>query len=99
MAEFHISLKFVVSAPEDLDEIARIDRVNRRRSRSGYAYGGRHDATSLRERGLWIAEIAKRDWFSLQPAAACRFMGQSARSLERRFSLGLRRAELKLRAD
>ena len=66
-SEFAYQLKFVVTAPEDLEEIARmIEATGADRERVVLMAEGT-DATTLAERGRWIAEIAKREGFRFSP--------------------------------
>ena len=67
MREYDYQLKFVVSAPEDLVEIATIlnDTAADRARVLLMAEGT--DAETIRERARWIAEIAKREGFRYSP--------------------------------
>jgi 7-carboxy-7-deazaguanine synthase len=67
MGEFAYQLKFVVTAPADLEEIARIVEMSGAdRKRVVLMAEGTHAAT-LAERGRWIAEISKREGFRFSP--------------------------------
>jgi 7-carboxy-7-deazaguanine synthase len=67
VGEFEYQLKFVVTAPGDLDEIARtIDAVGADRGRVVLMAEGTEAAT-LAARGGWIAEICKREGFRFSP--------------------------------
>ncbi|HWF47796.1 MAG TPA: hypothetical protein VG168_12375, partial [Bryobacteraceae bacterium] len=67
MAEYAYQLKFVVSAPEDLDEIeAMVSELGADRARVILMPEG-ITASTLHERGLWIAEICKRTGFRYGP--------------------------------
>ena len=67
MSEYEYQLKFVVSAPEDLAEIARIiQETAAARSRVVLmAEGTRSDV--IRERSQWLAEICKDQGFRFSP--------------------------------
>lgn len=65
--EYSYQLKFVVTAPEDLEEIARIrDGVGAQRGRVVLMPEGT-DREILRERGVWLAEICKRKGYRFSP--------------------------------
>jgi 7-carboxy-7-deazaguanine synthase len=67
MGEFAYQLKFVVTAPGDLDEIRRvIEATGAERGRVVLMAEGT-DAATLAERGRWIAEIAKHEGFRVSP--------------------------------
>jgi 7-carboxy-7-deazaguanine synthase len=67
MGEFAYQLKFVVTAPSDLDEIAQvIEATGADRERVVLMAEGT-DATTLAERGRWLAEISKREGFRFSP--------------------------------
>ncbi len=67
IGEFAYQLKFVVTSPEDLDEIARvIESTGADRDRVVLMAEGT-DAATLAERGRWIAEISKREGFRFSP--------------------------------
>lgn len=67
MRDYDYQLKFVVSTPADLDEIAAILReTSADRSRVLLMAEGT-DAATIRERARWIAEIAKREGFRYSP--------------------------------
>jgi 7-carboxy-7-deazaguanine synthase len=67
MGEFAHQLKFVVTAPGDLEEIARvIEATGADRGRVVLMAEGT-DAATLAERGAWIAEICKREGFRFSP--------------------------------
>jgi len=67
MAAYAYQLKFVVSEPADLDEIqGLLERVAADRSRVILMAEGTDPAT-LRERGLWLAEICKQEGFRFSP--------------------------------
>jgi 7-carboxy-7-deazaguanine synthase len=60
-------LKFVVARPEDLAEIRSIvERIGAARERVVLMPEGT-DAGVLRERGVWLVEIAKREGFRFSP--------------------------------
>lgn len=67
MDEFEYQLKFVVAAEEDLIEIAPlIGQLRADRSKVILMPEG-IDRRVLRERGLWLAEICKREGFRFSP--------------------------------
>jgi 7-carboxy-7-deazaguanine synthase len=67
MAGYDYQLKFVVAHAKDLDEIERmLERISADRSRVVLMPEGT-DAGVLRERGVWLAEIAKRQGFRFSP--------------------------------
>ncbi len=67
MRSYNYQLKFVVSAPEDLEEINAIVRdTGADRSRVQLMPEGR-DSRTMQERGRWLAEVAKREHYRLTP--------------------------------
>jgi len=67
ISEYDYQLKFVVAQPEDLAEIQRmLDEIEADRGKVILMPEG-IDASLLRERGLWLAEIAKREGFRYSP--------------------------------
>lgn len=67
MAEYAYQLKFVVAAPEDLEEIQRIcGETGAQRSRVVLMPEGT-SRDVLRERSLWLAEICKEQGYRLGP--------------------------------
>jgi 7-carboxy-7-deazaguanine synthase len=67
MADYTYQLKFVVAAPEDLEEIEDIlKETGAQRSRVVLMPEGTDSAT-LRERGRWLADICKRERFRYGP--------------------------------
>ncbi len=67
MSAYDYQLKFVVARPEDLAEIQRmLDQIAAERGKVILMPEG-IDAAALRERGLWLAEIAKREGFRYSP--------------------------------
>jgi len=67
MLEYDYQLKFVVAQPEDLAEIQQmLDKLSGDRGKVILMPEG-VDAAVLRERGLWLAEIAKREGFRYSP--------------------------------
>ena len=67
METYEYQLKFVVAGPRDLDEISRmLDQIRAVRSKVILMPEG-IDASVLRERGLWLAEIARREGFRFSP--------------------------------
>lgn len=64
---YDYQLKFVVAAPEDLEEIERM-LVELRADRGKVILMPEGVETSvLRERGAWLAEIARREGFRFSP--------------------------------
>jgi 7-carboxy-7-deazaguanine synthase len=67
MADYAYQLKFVVAAPEDLEEIENIlKETGADRSRVVLMSEGT-DTETLRDRGRWLAEICKREKFRYGP--------------------------------
>ena len=67
MSAYDYQLKFVVSAPEDFDEIQSILReTNVDRSKVVLMPEGTSPKI-VQERGRWLAEIAKKELFRLSP--------------------------------
>jgi len=67
MDAYDYQLKFVVARPEDLDEIRTIlDQIKTDREKVILMPEGIESAI-LRERGVWLAEICKREGFRLSP--------------------------------
>ena len=67
MDAYDYQLKFVVSKPEDLDEIhAILDQLEADRAKVILMPEGVESAV-LRERGLWLAEICKQEGFRFSP--------------------------------
>ena len=67
MADYAYQLKFVVAAPEDLEEIENIlKETGADRSRVVLMAEGT-DAETLRGRGRWLADICKREKFRYGP--------------------------------
>ncbi len=67
MSAYDYQLKFVVAKPEDLAEIQRmLDEIAADRAKVILMPEG-IDGAVLRERGLWLAEIAKRAGFRYSP--------------------------------
>jgi 7-carboxy-7-deazaguanine synthase len=67
MADYAYQLKFVVAAPEDLEEIETIlKETGADRSRVVLMAEGT-DTETLRDRGRWLAEICKREKFRYGP--------------------------------
>ena len=67
MSAYDYQLKFVVAQPEDLEEIQQM--LNRLGADHGKVILMPEgvDASVLRERSLWLAEIAKREGFRFSP--------------------------------
>jgi 7-carboxy-7-deazaguanine synthase len=67
MAGYDYQLKFVVARREDLDEIRRIlEEVNADRNKVILMPEG-IEPSVLRERGIWLAELAKTEGFRFTP--------------------------------
>ena len=67
MADYAYQLKFVVAAPEDLEEIENIlKETGADRTRVVLMPEGT-DTETLRDRGRWLAEICKRERFRYGP--------------------------------
>ena len=67
IAEFPYQLKFVVQTHEDLPEIQKIIKeIGAAPSRVVLMPEGT-DAATLRERGVWVAEICRREHFHFSP--------------------------------
>ena len=67
MSAYDYQLKFVVAQPEDLEEIQQmLDRLGADHGKVILMPEG-VDASVLRERSLWLAEIAKREGFRFSP--------------------------------
>jgi 7-carboxy-7-deazaguanine synthase len=67
MADYDYQLKFVVTHPDDLDEIElMLERISADRTRVILMPEG-VEPKILRERGVWLAEIAKRQGFRFSP--------------------------------
>ena len=67
METYDYQLKFVVAAPADLGEIGRmLDEIRADRSKVILMPEG-VDAAVLRERGVWLAEVAQREGYRFSP--------------------------------
>jgi 7-carboxy-7-deazaguanine synthase len=67
MRLYDYQLKFVVEAPSDLEEVrALLGRLQADRSRVILMPEGT-DRETLRERGVWLAEICKAEGFRFSP--------------------------------
>ncbi|MEI9813127.1 MAG: 7-carboxy-7-deazaguanine synthase QueE [Acidobacteriota bacterium] len=67
MGEFDYQLKFVVSAAEDMNEIATFVELTRADRDKVLLMPEGTTPEVTRERGLWIAEICKREGFRYSP--------------------------------
>jgi 7-carboxy-7-deazaguanine synthase len=67
MGEFAYQLKFVVTAPADLEEITRIVEASGADRKRVVLMPEGTDAATLAERGRWIAEISKHEGFRFSP--------------------------------
>jgi 7-carboxy-7-deazaguanine synthase len=67
MGAYEYQLKFVVSSPEDLEEIgAMLRETGADRDRVVLMAEGTH-AETIRQRAVWIAEVCKREGFRYSP--------------------------------
>ncbi len=66
-SQYPHQLKFVVSAPADLDEIAEIRKELKVLPRNIILMPEGVDRDILKQRGLWIAEICKREGYRYSP--------------------------------
>ncbi len=67
IGEYEYQLKFVVAAPEDLDEIlGLVARLGARRERVVLMAEGT-EPELLRRRGVWLVEICRRERFRFSP--------------------------------
>ena len=67
LSEYDYQLKFVIKQPDDLVEIlALVSQLDAARGKVVLMPEGT-DAATLRERALWIVEIAKREGFRFSP--------------------------------
>jgi len=67
MADYDYQLKFVVTSPDDRLEIRRLVDCLRADSDKVILMPEGVDASTLRERALWIAEICKEEGFRFSP--------------------------------
>ena len=68
VAAYDYQLKFVVAAPADLDEIRRVvDEIGVRDGAKIMLMPEGADRETLRERGRWLVEAAKREGFRFSP--------------------------------
>jgi len=67
MSEYSYQLKFVVAAQSDLDEIRTIQAEVGASPNNVILMPEGIDRDTLQERGLWIAEICKREGFRFSP--------------------------------
>jgi 7-carboxy-7-deazaguanine synthase len=65
--EYDYQLKFVVASPGDIEEIRAVARVAGAQSEKVILMPEGIDVAVLRERGAWIAELAKREGFRYSP--------------------------------
>jgi 7-carboxy-7-deazaguanine synthase len=67
MDDYEYQLKFVVAAPEDMDQIRRLlDQLEAARSKVILMPEG-IDSADLRRRGVWLAEMCKQEGFRFSP--------------------------------
>jgi 7-carboxy-7-deazaguanine synthase len=67
MAEYDYQLKFVVARPEDMAEVRELVRAFDASADRVILMPEGIDAVVLRERGVWLAEICKREGFRFSP--------------------------------
>src|SRR5579863_4418162 len=67
MGEYEYQLKFVVAAPEDLEEIENILKDTGADRRRVVLMPEGTDTETLRDRGRWLADICKREKFRYGP--------------------------------
>jgi 7-carboxy-7-deazaguanine synthase len=67
MAAYEHQLKFVIATPEDLGEVRELLRVLGADAGKVILMPEGVDAAVLRERGVWLAEICKREGFRFSP--------------------------------
>jgi len=67
MADYAYQLKFVVAAPEDLEEIENILKDTGADRRRVVLMPEGTDTETLRDRGRWLADICKREKFRYGP--------------------------------
>ncbi len=67
MAAFDYQLKFVIATPDDMDEVRALLRALQPETQKVILMPEGVDAAVLQERGIWLAEICKRDGFRFSP--------------------------------
>ena len=67
MAAFDYQLKFVIATPDDMDEVRALLRTLQPETQKVILMPEGVDAAVLQERGVWLAEICKRDGFRFSP--------------------------------
>ena len=67
MSAYPYQMKFVIAAPGDMEEALAIVRETNAASGQVVLMPEGTDAPTLRERGLWLVEIAKREGFRFSP--------------------------------
>ena len=67
MSAYPYQMKFVIAAPGDMEEALAIVRETNAASGQVVLMPEGTDAATLRERGLWLVEIAKREGFRFSP--------------------------------
>jgi 7-carboxy-7-deazaguanine synthase len=67
MTEYDYQLKFVVARPEDMGEVRDLVRAFDADVAKVILMAEGIDASVLRERGVWLAEICKREGFRFSP--------------------------------
>src|SRR6185295_11912831 len=67
MSSYDYQLKFVVAKPEDIEEIREILGASQADPGKVILMSEGVDSAILRERGVWLAEICKREGFRFSP--------------------------------
>jgi 7-carboxy-7-deazaguanine synthase len=67
MADYDYQLKFVVARPEDIAEVRELVSAFDADAGKVVLMPEGTDAGVLRERGVWLAEICKREGFRFSP--------------------------------
>jgi len=67
MADYDYQLKFVVARPEDIAEVRDLVGMFKADSAKAILMPEGIDASVLRERGVWLAEICKQEGFRFSP--------------------------------
>jgi 7-carboxy-7-deazaguanine synthase len=67
MADYDYQLKFVVAQPDDIAEVRDLVRTLDANAVKVILMPEGIDASVLRERGVWLAEICRREGFRFSP--------------------------------
>jgi len=67
MADYDYQLKFVIARPDDLAEVRELVRALDASADKVILMPEGVDVSALRERGVWLAEICKREGFRFSP--------------------------------